>query len=219
MARLTRAEKQAQTRSLLIEAASKLFAEYGYAFVSVDSISEAAGFSRGAFYSNFDTKEEIARAVLESYVLVEDDSLIHAVAAARGNRKKIVDQIIRTIANREQDALVSALRIELFLQAGRNADLRAVIVAAYEKRFQLYEPIYARLLAQSGASVSSRPKKIFDAVSSVLLGHSLLLRAGVDAAPLADIFSYVLNNLATGKRRAASARVGIALKPFQESPK
>ena len=49
----------------LIEAAEKLFLRKGFEDASVDEISETAGYSRGAFYSNFKDKEQLFLAVID----------------------------------------------------------------------------------------------------------------------------------------------------------
>src|ERR1039457_1147071 len=56
--RLTREESKEVTRMRLIEAAERLFVRRGFDDASVEEISETAGYSRGAFYSNFDNKEQ-----------------------------------------------------------------------------------------------------------------------------------------------------------------
>ncbi len=61
--RLTRQESKEVTRKRLIEAAERLFIRKGFNNASVEEISEMAGYSRGAFYSNFDDKEQIFLAV------------------------------------------------------------------------------------------------------------------------------------------------------------
>lgn len=67
MVRLKREESQALTRSKLLASALRLFARNGYICTSVEHIAEEAGFSKGAFYSNFDGKEQIYLEILESY--------------------------------------------------------------------------------------------------------------------------------------------------------
>jgi AcrR family transcriptional regulator len=57
--RLTHAQRREQTRERLLEAARKTFVKKGLAATSVDNIAEAAGYTRGAFYSNFDGKPEL----------------------------------------------------------------------------------------------------------------------------------------------------------------
>src|SRR3954453_12610378 len=68
MERLTRAEKQAQTRQALLDAAREVFIERGFAGASVEQITAAAGFTRGAFYSNFGSKEELFAELLQQQV-------------------------------------------------------------------------------------------------------------------------------------------------------
>lgn len=63
--RLTREENRAQTRDRLLAAAAELFSERGVNGASVEQIAERAGFSRGAFYSNFGDKHKLVLALLE----------------------------------------------------------------------------------------------------------------------------------------------------------
>ena len=51
--RLTREESKEQTRLRLLDAAQTIFMKKGYVATSVEDIAEAAGYTRGAFYSNF----------------------------------------------------------------------------------------------------------------------------------------------------------------------
>ncbi|MBB5457833.1 TetR/AcrR family transcriptional regulator [Paraburkholderia sp. Cpub6] len=57
--RLTRAQRREQTRECLLEAARKMFVKKGFAATSVEDIAEAAGYTRGAFYSNFGGKPDL----------------------------------------------------------------------------------------------------------------------------------------------------------------
>lgn len=57
--RLTRKEQQAETRRRLLDAAERVFLRRGLQGSSVEEISAEAGFTRGAFYSNFKSKDEL----------------------------------------------------------------------------------------------------------------------------------------------------------------
>ena len=57
--RLTRAERQRQTRRALLDAAARVFVRRGFQASSVEEISAEAGYTRGAFYSNFESKEQL----------------------------------------------------------------------------------------------------------------------------------------------------------------
>src|SRR5215210_1932894 len=63
--RLTRAEKRERTYEELISAAERLFIEQGFHATSVDEIALEAGYTKGAVYSNFASKEDLFFAVYE----------------------------------------------------------------------------------------------------------------------------------------------------------
>ncbi|MCS0606179.1 TetR/AcrR family transcriptional regulator [Streptomyces sp. LP11] len=55
--RVTR--RRGRTRARLLDAAFEVFAAKGFGRVSIEEVCEAAGYSRGAFYSNFATLDEL----------------------------------------------------------------------------------------------------------------------------------------------------------------
>ena len=63
--RLTRQEQQARTRSKLLSAASKVFSCKGMQQASIDEVAQEAGYTKGAFYANFKSKEELFLAMLD----------------------------------------------------------------------------------------------------------------------------------------------------------
>ncbi|MGL6235616.1 MAG: TetR/AcrR family transcriptional regulator [Segniliparus sp.] len=65
MPRLTRSERQAQTRAELLQAAKARFLATGYAATTLEDIAEDAGYSKGAVYSNFPDKPTLCGEVLD----------------------------------------------------------------------------------------------------------------------------------------------------------
>lgn len=63
--RLTRKEKQARTRSALLSSAAKLICRKGITEASVDDVAAGAGYTKGAFYANFKSKEEMFLVMLD----------------------------------------------------------------------------------------------------------------------------------------------------------
>jgi AcrR family transcriptional regulator len=57
--RMTREDSRDQTTQRLLDAAQKLIAKKGLSAASVEDIAEAAGYTRGAFYSNFSSKGDL----------------------------------------------------------------------------------------------------------------------------------------------------------------
>lgn len=64
--RWTRERRMEQTRTVLLDAAEKIFAGRGYAG-SLEDIAEAAGYTRGAIYAQFGGKDELFLAVIERH--------------------------------------------------------------------------------------------------------------------------------------------------------
>src|SRR4029079_19440055 len=59
MPRLNRAEQVERNRGLVVEAARRVFLEHGYAGATLETIADAAGFSKGVVYSQFESKADL----------------------------------------------------------------------------------------------------------------------------------------------------------------
>src|SRR6201994_4056253 len=62
------AEKTAHTRSRLLRSAEKIFARDGFEAAKLEEIAADAGYTRGALYANFDTKEDLFMELLAEEV-------------------------------------------------------------------------------------------------------------------------------------------------------
>src|SRR3954454_20520640 len=80
--RMSRAEMQLQTREAVIAAADALFIERGFHASSVGDISATAGYTSGAVYSNFASKEDVFFAVYERRAERGVATIERALAAA-----------------------------------------------------------------------------------------------------------------------------------------
>jgi AcrR family transcriptional regulator len=72
---LTRKEKQAKTRSSLLRSAAKLICRKGITEASIDDIAVDAGYTKGAFYANFRSKEEMFLVMLDERYATELERL------------------------------------------------------------------------------------------------------------------------------------------------
>src|SRR5205807_5818775 len=84
MTRLTRAESQARTRALIVQAATRLFLRDGFQVTSLEQIGEEAGFTRGAVYSNFPSKTAMGIAVIDELYERKAQELREALEATDG---------------------------------------------------------------------------------------------------------------------------------------
>ncbi|CAM1634728.1 DNA-binding HTH domain [Bartonella apis] len=92
--RKTRLESQQETRQNLLEAARILFTQLGYEATSIRGICDKAGYSQGAFYSNFNNKSEVLLELLEQYKSFEANSRKQLIDDARGNFEKALNDMI-----------------------------------------------------------------------------------------------------------------------------
>lgn len=86
-----RAAAKQETRAALISAALAEFAERGFDAPSLDAICRRAGYTRGAFYVHFESREDLVVAVMESVLTRLLDTVIGADSAHRGDLARTVD--------------------------------------------------------------------------------------------------------------------------------
>jgi AcrR family transcriptional regulator len=79
-----RLEKGLETRRAIIETATRLFAEHGYAAVSIDAVLAACEISRGALYHHFASKEALLEAAFEAVEIEVTNKVLARAASARG---------------------------------------------------------------------------------------------------------------------------------------
>ncbi|MGC4193088.1 MAG: TetR/AcrR family transcriptional regulator [Thermomicrobiales bacterium] len=143
--RLTRAEQQEQTRRRILASAADLFAERGVNGASVEQIAEHAGYSRGAFYSNFADKQALVAALLMERTRHEAAEVGAIVLNADATFAERMDTLRTWHRDRAENAsrwLV--LRTELWLHAIRTGDrdlLRQIAEREYFARRALAEGI------------------------------------------------------------------------------
>ncbi|WP_040779420.1 TetR/AcrR family transcriptional regulator [Nocardia pneumoniae] len=123
MDRPTRAQSQAQTRAVLIATAKRLFLNEGYQATSIDKVAEAAGFTKGAVYSNFRTKDELCLAVLDEIHGERAAEIADIIAAptTAERLRRLAEWAERVIG----DPNWTQLELEFSVHARRNRQLRA----------------------------------------------------------------------------------------------
>jgi AcrR family transcriptional regulator len=102
-------DKGSETRQRILEVAAHAFAEHGYAGISLNDVIRRTGLTKGGFYFHFESKAELALAVLD---YLRDSARARALAVA-GAHSRAVDQIeaiVRQIvADKTGDPSMAAL--------------------------------------------------------------------------------------------------------------
>ncbi|MQA34397.1 TetR/AcrR family transcriptional regulator [Modestobacter roseus] len=122
MARLTREQSQALTRERILKAAGDVVARDGYDGASVDRIAEAAGYSKGAFYSNFSSKEDALNQLLESHA-GRDVTDLSSMLDGLDDVEAILDAVARWSDARAAELKWGLIAIEFLRRARRDGSL------------------------------------------------------------------------------------------------
>ena len=122
LTRLTRAERQQETRAALLDAAARVFVKRGFQASSVEQISAEAGYSRGAFYSNFSSKEELFVALLHERLFVRYTKMYEQRLAepTRTPSLRETGEELAAIQTRREDRWLLCLWLECLVQASRD---------------------------------------------------------------------------------------------------
>jgi AcrR family transcriptional regulator len=192
----TRSAERGTSRDQLLGAASRVFARSGYRDASMDEIAAEAGYSKGALYWNFESKEELFFALLDEI----DDRLrgLITLAASAPVDRDVTAELSRALAtvlkqNRDMTLLFheySAMAVrdtrlgERY--ARRNTMLRKELGRALEARFEVL-----------GVSLTMPAERLATVVISLVDGLSSQQLIEPDAVP-ETLFGEVLSLIEAG---------------------
>jgi AcrR family transcriptional regulator len=152
--------RRAQTQERLMAAAARVFAERGIIGGSVEEICEAAGFTRGAFYSNFADKDELVLALIRQSIKTQYAAAEQAIARIKTTpgRPDAADLVSAALAafveaaNSGRETILTER--ELLLYAARHSALRAPYLAFVEECDRQLAVLIADALAYAGLEFS-----------------------------------------------------------------
>ncbi len=150
MSRVRTRPTRDDTRDKLFEAAARVFEEQGINAASIETIAAAAGFTRGAFYSNFASKDELIVAMLEDHV----EQAIRRNLDLLSRHQDLQDYIeaYRKIDHTRQDPLGRAplLHMEMILFVARAEKRRPELAKRLRARRQMLTEIVAIISKHEG---------------------------------------------------------------------
>ncbi|MGU7784860.1 TetR/AcrR family transcriptional regulator [Burkholderia sp. PU8-34] len=202
--RLTREQSKDQTRERLLNAAQEIFLTKGFVAASVEDVAAAAGYTRGAFYSNFRSKAELLLELLE-----RDHSAVQAEFQAifngGGTREQMEATVLTHYSRLHRDDRCYLLWVEAKLQAARDPKFRVDFNQfLQEKREQMAE--YIRLFAERSGTPLLLPAEtlalglmgLCDGVQSYYTADPQHVSADAAEAVLAGFFARVVLGRAPG---------------------
>ncbi len=194
MPRLNREESQARTRNLLIEAARDEIVKKGFALASVRNIADAAGFSQGAFYSNFPDKEAILLELVQRHQSEERAKIESALNHADGEPAKALTGIEKWATTINSDPGFAVLAIELQLQALRSPSFAQGYNELNRKHRRALGVLVTKLFELLGRKLPADPVEIATGFIALGRGMALLSKDG-EANRSGRIFVTFLNAL------------------------
>ncbi len=197
--------RRSATRDKLVDAAIAAFAEKGVLGASVEEICERAGFTRGAFYSNFSGKDALCLAILERQAagnLTASRAAISALPSASETEPvdldALIDQAISVFLSTQPGDQASVLAgIELRLYAVREESLRPGYLAFVERVSAEFLSLMERTLSDFGYRLTVPGPQALAVLQGVLeQGALAALLGGRDDVPdLGDLLAGVLRSM------------------------
>ncbi|HSI27491.1 MAG TPA: TetR/AcrR family transcriptional regulator [Aeromicrobium sp.] len=147
--------RRAQTRQRLADAAREVFAREGFGRSTVEQVCEAAGFTRGAFYSNFTSLDEL---FLEMWAQESGALLgrLHELTNGEARARDVRSGVKRVLKALPVDTDWFQISSEFTAHAVRTPGLARVMAQREAAILDALLPLVDNLLAQIGRHVTDR---------------------------------------------------------------
>ncbi|GAA4284526.1 TetR/AcrR family transcriptional regulator [Brevibacterium daeguense] len=170
--------RRKRTREKLISAAIPVFAAKGVAGTSIEELTEAAGLSRGAFYSNFTSRDELVLAVCDSAIheavdrihAVADDGLEEAFNSAADMADKhtaVADAVQQYFAENAYTVDWVLAEREISLHAMRVPELRDKYEELVQAHRQQFAAVIGALLERLGGRATIALQELVSLLATV----------------------------------------------------
>jgi AcrR family transcriptional regulator len=199
--RMTREESRAETRARLMAVGRKHFLRYGLRGAVAERIAEDAGYSRGAFYSNFDGMEDLFLAV----VMEEEESRsasYRVIASGSNSASARLKQLRENSMNLLTDRDWIVLRAEFEAAALVSEHMRRSFAELYQRELAQATQTVEELANAPGIRINMPPKDLVFAILSFSHGLAVkqrLLGADLPPGPTRALIGSFLDLLITAE--------------------
>jgi AcrR family transcriptional regulator len=189
--RLDRQAAKERTRDALLDAAAEVFARRGIEAASLDEVADAAGYTKGAIYSNFASKTELVLALLERRVRAQA-AMAEAVLDAPDAEAALRAADSPPGGPEERAWLVLAM--ELWLRATRDPAAQRALAAEFEHGRSAAASLLVARYAADGATPPLPARDLAIVMEALALG--LAIQAVLDPAAVpADLRARTMERL------------------------
>jgi AcrR family transcriptional regulator len=181
--RTRQADRTRATRRKLLDAAKRIFAKDGFEAARLEDIAAGAGYTRGAFYANFKSKEDIFFALFEEWVRERIESVTKALRRHSNLTEKLV--AVRThYAELATDRRLVLISMEFKLFALRHPEAHARLRSRHRRIRASFGELFSELMGALGKTIPIA----YPAASACLgaVSQGLLLEHLLDPKTLSD---------------------------------
>ncbi|HEV7968049.1 MAG TPA: TetR/AcrR family transcriptional regulator [Candidatus Acidoferrales bacterium] len=151
-ARTRQAERTCATRRKLLDAAKRIFAKDGFEAARLEDIAAGAGYTRGAFYANFKSKEDIFFALFEEWVRERIESLTSALRRHSDASEKL--SALRThYAELATDRHLVLISMEFKLFALRHPEAHARLRGRHRRIRASFAELFSEVMSALGKTI------------------------------------------------------------------
>jgi AcrR family transcriptional regulator len=172
---LTPERRRQLTREHLLAAAAQVFAERGFHGATLDEVARVAGFTKGAVYSNFESKDDLFLALFKSSYEREMAALVSTLGASLvppGDRLNDFVDLVRAQSHGGRES--SLLYQEFWLYAARNPEARDRLVAVDEETVGELADLLRQQRQQEGMEPLEDPERVARVIEVLFRGIGLL---------------------------------------------
>jgi AcrR family transcriptional regulator len=183
----TRVERSEATRAALLRSASRLICELGMHDASIDRIAADAGYTKGAFYAHFASKEDLFLVVLDEHFAAELARL-EAVLSGAGDPVEEARQAAEDfLAHIDSDPEWRRLYQEFATHAARHDSFRAEFAARQHVLREQMAAVFTRWSADLGVTPPVPPADV--AAMTFFMADGFLLNQIIDSELDASLYA------------------------------
>jgi AcrR family transcriptional regulator len=127
-----RSERRARTRHQLLEAAARVYARRGFEVATLDEVAEEAGYTKGAVYDHFGSKEKLLLALLDEQLSAQIAEQIELFDASTPTAERPRAGADRWMKELVEDPVPFRLLLETWVRAQRDEELAPRVVAGMD---------------------------------------------------------------------------------------
>jgi AcrR family transcriptional regulator len=179
-----RSERRARTRAQLLDAAARVYARRGFESATLDEVAEEAGFTKGAVYDHFGSKENLLFALLDEHLstqIAEQITLFDPAVDTAERPRAGADRWMRQL---DEDPDAFRLFVEAWVRSQRDDALREKVLAGVEAWRRTFTGFGRARVDEGAIEVPDEALERFATVMLALgIGFGMLRLSDPDSVP------------------------------------